>query len=210
MIAFGFVEDLELLDRWRSGDAEAGNELFERHFESVHRFFVNKAPVDAADLVQRTFLACVEARDRFREESSFRTFLFAIAHHELLAYWRKRARVELDPSISSLHDLDPSPSTLLARMAEERHLLEALRSIPIELQIALELFYWEGLSGPELAAVLEVPEGTVRSRLRRGLTLVRNRLAELEQRPSRLATTLASLDGWARSIGQALLELPAE
>jgi RNA polymerase sigma-70 factor (ECF subfamily) len=204
------VEDLELLDRWRGGDAEAGNELFERHFESVHRFFVNKAPSDAADLVQRTFLACVEARDRFREQSSFRTFLFAIAHHELMAHWRKRAKMELDPSVSSLHDLDPSPSTLLARMAEERHLLEALRTIPIELQIALELFYWEGLSGPELANVLEVPEGTVRSRLRRGLVQLRDRLQELEQRPSRLATTLASLDGWARSIGQALLDLPAE
>lgn len=203
-------EDLELLDRWRGGDVTAGNELFERHFESVHRFFVNKAPSDAADLVQRTFLACVEARDRFREQSSFRTFLFAIAHHELLAHWRKRARADLDPSISSLRDLDPSPSTLLARMAEERHLLEALRSIPIELQIALELFYWEGLTGPELANVLDVPEGTARSRLRRGLQLLRDRLAELDQRPGRLASTLASLDGWARSIGQALLELPAE
>jgi RNA polymerase sigma-70 factor (ECF subfamily) len=204
------VDDLELLERWRGGDVSAGNELFERHFESVHRFFVNKAAADAPDLVQRTFLACVEARDRFREQASFRTFLFAIAHHELLAHWRKRSRVQLDPSVSSLHDLDPSPSTLLARMAEERHLLEALRSIPLDLQVALELFYWEGLSGPELASVLEVPEGTVRSRIRRGLSLLRERLAELEQRPTRLATTLANLDGWARSIGQALLELPAE
>lgn len=204
------MDDFELLERWRGGDANAGNELFERHFDAVHRFFVNKAPSDAADLVQRTFLACVEARDRFRQQASFRTFLFAIAHHELMAHWRKRARAELDPSISSLRDLDPSPSTLLARVAEERHLLEALRSIPLELQVALELFYWEGLTGPELAAVLDVPEGTARSRLRRGLALLRERLEELDRRPARLASTLASLDGWARSIGEALLSQPAE
>lgn len=199
------MDDFELLERWRAGDATAGNQLFEKHFDAVHRFFVNKAPSDAADLVQRTFLACIEARDRFRQQASFRTYLFAIAHHELMAHWRKRSRVELDPSISSLRDLDPSPSTLLARIAEERHLLEALRSIPIELQVSLELFYWEGLTGPELAAVLGVPEGTARSRLRRGLSLLRERLVELDQKPERLASTLASLDGWARSIGEALL-----
>lgn len=198
------MEDFQLLERWRSGESAAGNELFERHFDAVHRFFTNKAPSDAADLVQRTFLACVEARDRFRKQSSFRTFLFAIAHHELMAHWRKRSREGLDPSSSSLRDLDPSPSTLLAQVAEERHLLEALRSIPFELQIALELFYWEGLSGPELAEVLVIPEGTVRSRLRRGLAMLRVRLAELDTRPRRLASTLASLDGWARSIGEAL------
>jgi RNA polymerase sigma-70 factor (ECF subfamily) len=203
------MDDLALLERWRGGDSDAGSELFERHFDAIHRFFVNKAPADAADLVQRTFLACVEARDRFREQSSMRTFLFAIAHHELLAHWRKRARAELDPSISSLRDLDPSPSTLLARVAEERHLLEALRSIPFELQIALELFYWEGLTGSELAEVLGIPEGTARSRLRRGLTVLRQRLEELDRAPGRLATTLASLDGWARSIGEALLSQPA-
>jgi RNA polymerase sigma-70 factor (ECF subfamily) len=204
------MDDLDLLERWRAGDAEAGSDLFEHHFDAVHRFFVNKAPADAADLVQRTFLACVEARDRFRQQSSFRTFLFAIAHHELLAHWRKRARADLDPSVSSLRDLDPSPSTMLARVAEERHLLEALRSVPMELQIALELFYWEGLTGAELAEVLGVPEGTARSRLRRGLELLRKRLEELDRSPVRLASTLASLDGWARSIGEALLSQPAE
>ncbi len=152
--------------------------------------------------VQRTFLALLEALERFRQESSFRTFLFAIAHHELMAHWRSRSRVELKSSLSSVLDLDPSPSALITRVAEERHLLEALRSIPIELQVALELFYSEGLTGPELAVVLSVPEGTARSRLRRGLELLRQRLDHLEHGPERLGSTLASLDGWARAIGR--------
>ena len=56
---------------------------------------------------------------------------------------------------------------------------EALRRIPLELQVALELYYWEGMAGPELAAALDLPEGTVRTRLRRGRQLVREQLTEL-------------------------------
>lgn len=195
-----------MLDLWRAGDKAAGNELFERHFDAVHRFFMNKAPSDGADLTQRTFLACIEGRERFERRSSFRTYLFAIAHHELMAHWRRSAKGELNTSISSLCDLDPSPSTLLARVSEERRLLEALRGIPMELQIVLELFYWEGLSGSELAEVLDIPEGTVRSRLRRGLSALRERLRALDESPQRLATTLANLEGWSRAIGAAILE----
>jgi RNA polymerase sigma-70 factor (ECF subfamily) len=198
------VEDLELLERWRSGDLQAGDALFERHFDAVHRFFCNKAPADAADLVQRTFLACVEARDRFRQESSLRTFLFAIAHHELLAHFRKRGHAELDPLRSSVCDLDPTPSSLLARAIDERLLLDALRSVPLEFQVAIELYYWEGLSGAELAAVLGIPEGTARSRLRRGLELLRARLDALGREGSAWASTSSSLAGWARQIGDDL------
>lgn len=202
--------DFDLLARWRAADAAAGNELFERHFDSLQRFFANKAPAETADLIQRTLLACVEGRDTFRQEASFRTYLFAIARHELLAYWRRRGVAEFDASVSSLRDLDPSPSTVLVRAAEERLLLESLRSIPLDMQIALELFYWEGLSGFEIAGVLEIPEGTVRSRLRRGVALLRERLVELDAAPDRLASTMANLEGWARSIGQALLDKVAE
>ncbi|MBX3127592.1 MAG: sigma-70 family RNA polymerase sigma factor [Polyangiaceae bacterium] len=203
------MDDFALLEEWRGGDTRAGNDLFERHFDAVHRFFSNKAPSDAADLVQRTFLGCVEAKERFRAQSSFRTFLFAIAHHELLGHWRRTKKRAVDTSVSSLLDLEPSPSQLLARVGEERRLLEALRSIPMDLQIALELFYWEGLSGPEIAAVVGAPEGTVRSRLRRGLEALRARLDELDRSPGRLATSLAGLDGWTRSIGEALLGVNA-
>ncbi|WP_420829612.1 RNA polymerase sigma factor [Nannocystis pusilla] len=66
--------------------------LFERHFESVYRFFCNKVPRDADDLVQETFLECVGAKERFRQDASFRTFLFAIARKVLLKYRERWAR----------------------------------------------------------------------------------------------------------------------
>ena len=59
------VTDTELLSAWRGGDLECGRTLFERHFDGVRRFFANKLDHGAEDMVQRTFLACVEGRDRF-------------------------------------------------------------------------------------------------------------------------------------------------
>lgn len=161
--------DFELLDAWRDGDARAGNALFERHFESVCRFFRSKLGDEVEDAVQRTFLACVESRDRFRGSSSFKTYLFAIARRKLGDHLRKEARCRISPmsTMESLGPWFPSPSTLVREDEELRRLLEALRRLPIDQQIAVELFYWEGLAAPELAEVLDVPEGTVRSRLRR-------------------------------------------
>jgi len=57
--------------------------------------------------------------------------------------------------------------------AQQRQLVQALQRLPVELQIALELYYWEELSIDEIAAAVEIPSGTVKSRLYRGRTLLR-------------------------------------
>ena len=194
--------DSELLTRWRSGDRAAGDALFVRHFDALYRFFVRKVEADAVEeLIQRTLLACVEARDRFRGDSSFRTYLYGIARNQLLAYWRSRGPAGgVDVSASSVQDLAPSPPSHLDARHEQRLLLAALRHIPLDLQIALELHYWEGMAGPELAEVLGVPEGTVRSRLRRARELLTERLGERAESPALLESTLSDLDGGARSL----------
>lgn len=175
-------DDAALFDAWRAGDRGAGERLFERHFEAIYRFFEGKVSGDVVgDLVQRTFLGCVEARERFRGTSSFRTFLYAIARHELFALFRrKKAGGDVDFGVSSLADLAPTPSTLARQRSQREHLVHALCSLPLELQLALELRFFEELSGPDLALVLEVPEGTVRSRLRRGLEALREALSREE------------------------------
>jgi len=194
--------DFELLDAWKAGDAAAGNALFERHFAAVCRFFRNKVDEGVDDLIQRTFLACVESRDRFRGESSFRTYLFTVARHELFAHLRRREREQarFDPLEHSVHDLGPTPTGVVAQHRSQRLLLEALRRIPVDLQVALELFYWEDLPASELARVLELPEGTVRTRIRRGRQLVEASLRELAEGDPDLASTLAGLEDWARSL----------
>lgn len=194
--------DLELLDAWRGGDAVAGEVLFERHFESVYRFFCNKVPRDADDLVQETFLGCVSAKERFRQDASFRTFLFAIARKVLLKYherWAPRGAGE-ELHASRVADLDASVTQLVVENEEQALLLRALRRLPLDLQTALELFYWEGMLSREIAEVLELPEGTVRSRLRRGRELLRGIIDELAAKPELRASTLGDFDQWLASI----------
>ena len=195
------ASDRELLQAWGAGDALAGNTLFDRHFAPLYRFFRNKAGDAVDDLVQATFLACVEAREGFRGDASFRTWMLSIARRKLYDRFREQDRDarRFDPEASSVAAMHVSPSGFVAHKAEHEILLSALRRLPLISQTALELYYFEGLRGPAIAEILGVPEATVRGRLRRGLEQLRQELeaggtAELAE------STLSGLDGWAEAL----------
>lgn len=173
-------DDAVLLDGWRAGDRAAGEALITRHYAAVLRFFRTKAGPEADDLAQKTFLRCAEAAERFRGDASVKSFLFGIARNVLFEHIRanvRGGRVDPDFSVSSVLDLNPRASTLAFRKAEQRRLVQALQQQPLETQIVLELFYWEGLSIDEVARVVEIPPGTVKSRLHRGRELLREVLS---------------------------------
>jgi RNA polymerase sigma factor (sigma-70 family) len=175
--------DLERFERWCAGDQQAGQALFARHFQDVYRFFKHKTDrrlaTTADDLVQQTFLQCVRARDQFRRTSSFRTYLFAIARNELLQYLRRLPKAEhVDLEVSSLDELISSPSHDLARKQERDRLIAALRGLPAEQQLLLELHYWHELDAAALAEVLDAQPGAIRVRLHRARTALRHRLDE--------------------------------
>ena len=194
--------DFELLDAWRAGDKDAGNELFDRHFEALYRFFGNKVSDEIDDLVQRTLLGCVNGRDRFREQSTFRTYLYGTARNVLFDHFDRRGREakRLDYGTVSAIDLGDTPSMVVEAKAERRVLVTALRRVPLDDQIALELYYWEGMSGPELADALALTEPAVRSRLRRALERLRVAVAEVQAAPAELDSATADLEGWAAAL----------
>lgn len=198
--------DADMLDAWRNGDRSAGEALFERHFDAVARFFRNKVDHGIDDLIQRTFLACVETKDRFRGDSSFRTYVFAVAHNVLGKHYRseKRHGGKIDFGVTSVFDLSPSPSVIVAKHREQQVLLQALRKIPLENQVVLELYYWEKLSAREVATVVGVPEGTARTRIRRAKQLLEIEMGKLMGNKELLETTMANLDGWAESLREQL------
>lgn len=193
---------MELLEAWRGGNRAAGSQLFERHFASICRFFASKIDRDVDDLVQRTFTACVEGRERFRGQSSFRTYLFGVAHNVLRSHLRGRKRESdrLDFGVTSVFDLGLSPTVLIAARKEQTLILQALRRIPVEHQIVLELYYWESMTAKDLAEVLEVPEGTVRGRIRRAKQLLEEQLRTLAESDAILESTMSDLESWARSL----------
>ncbi len=195
------LTDLELFDAWTRGQDAAAAELFERHFDAVERFFRNKLTEGHDDLVQQTFEACIKGRNRFRRDASFRTYLFAIAHNVLCGHFRARKReAHLEFTEVSACDLAPGPSTMFRARREQQLLLEGLRQIPLDYQIMLELYYWEGLAGSAIADIVEMPENTVRSRLRTGKKLLKAKLGELAHDGDELSSTLVDLEQWARTI----------
>jgi RNA polymerase sigma factor (sigma-70 family) len=200
-------EDMELLQAWRAGDTDAGDRLLRRHFRALFRFFRSKIDNGVEDLVQQTMLACAESAHRFRGESSFKTYLLAIARTQLLMHLRKHTRkgkqlVELETSIA---DVLGSPSLGLAGRDEQNLVLTALQHIPIDLQIAVELHYWEEMRIDDIAIVMEIPPGTVKSRLNRARRLVREWIASFQAAPNTLReTTLQDIDKLARSLREKL------
>jgi RNA polymerase sigma factor (sigma-70 family) len=198
--------DLVLLDAWCAGDKAAGDRLFVRHFSAVDRFFRNKVDVESIqDLTQRTFMVCIERPNNFQRGSSFRTYLLGIANNILREHYRAKVKHRhQDIDAIAVVDLGAGPSTLLGAREEQRVLLQALRNIPLECQVILELYFWERLTGPQIAAILGVPEDTARSRLRRARLRVGEALGRLTSSRAVLDSTLENLDSWARSVRPAL------
>jgi RNA polymerase sigma-70 factor, ECF subfamily len=167
--------DLGLLVAWRNGDRRAGRRLLERQLPTLQRFFTNKTPNGAEDLIQKTMLECIRSVDRFEPRAQFRTYLLAIAYRVLLHHFRHKARKDapVDPLVDTVERLSAGPFTRLMRQTEKELLLQALRKLPLRLQTVFELYYWEQMSARECAIVLEIPEGAVKSLLRRGKELLR-------------------------------------
>ena len=170
-------DEADLIERWRAGDADAGAKLCQRYLPDIERFFAGKIGREAEELVQATFLACIEARERFRGDSSFRTFLFGIARRQMYAFFRGRRRQDLlDFSVTSLLALDTGPITHAARNEEHRQLLDALQELPLEQQLLIELYYWEEMSSKDLAEIFDISQATVHTRLSRARRVLRKHL----------------------------------
>ena len=197
------TDEATLLERWKAGDREAGQALIERAMPRLHRFFANK--VEAADLeelTQQTLLGCLDRVEHIRPSPGFLPYMMGVARNQLLRHFRQRGRSGADPLRDSVHELVDARrlSGAIGARQDRHYLLQSLRRLPIDLQVTLELYYWEDLSLAEVAAATEVPLGTVKSRLGRAKQTLRSFLAELPlSEPARQAST-RDLDAWARSL----------
>ena len=192
--------DVDLLNAWRAGDAANGRLLFQRYFQALYRFFANKCD-DPDEMVQQTFLAIVKAKDQFAGRSSFRTYLYTVARHELYRHLRglQRAR-NFDPALSSIADLATSAGGKLARNQQHKLLCAALRTLPVEQQTLLELHYWEGLDATALAEVFESNAAAIRNRLHRAREKLREAMLATEGIPADTIATVEAVDALALSL----------
>jgi len=170
-----------LTDRLRRGDASAVAAAYDQHHAHV-RSFARRLVGDesaAEDMVQDVFATLPSTIRRFREESSLRSFLVAVAinharHFVRAAARRRRAleRLAREPSASSV-----GPEKSAARRELAAALLRALDRLSIDQRVAFVLLEVEERTSAEAAALLGVAESTVRTRLFHARNKLRERLA---------------------------------
>jgi len=135
-------------------------------FRVVRRLGVSEAQVE--DAVQDVFLVVLRRAPDFEGRSSVRTWVFGIALRVARAYRRKAARAHSELSNVELASRQSGPDAQAAVAQEVRLLMALLKALPDEQREVFVLSEIEGLTAPEVAAVVEIPLNTVYSRLRLG------------------------------------------
>lgn len=172
------VSDADLLLRWQGGDRTAGEKLLERHASAVVRYFTRHAPRDTEDLVQRTMLACVELGTRSDQVRSFRAYLLGIAHKLLLKHLREKKRWARWRGVAPAPAKGSSEPVDLDALEWQRGLEAGMQGLSEDLRMTLRLYYWQGCQITEIARLIGVPEGTVKTRLHRARRQLKRRLTD--------------------------------
>jgi RNA polymerase sigma-70 factor (ECF subfamily) len=181
--------DRDLVERWRLGDAEAFAALVRRHQRRVFGLLLRMlgSREEAEDAAQDAFLNLHRHGHRFRRESRFSTFLYRVAVNAALnrrrSLGRRRAHVDAFTEAQAVDPAGPSapadPESALAGDQLRARLGRELMALPESLRAPIVLYDVEGLSYGEIAEVLRVAEGTVKSRIHRARQALRAKLGDL-------------------------------
>ncbi|MBI3944872.1 MAG: sigma-70 family RNA polymerase sigma factor [Armatimonadetes bacterium] len=181
--------DIEMMLQVQESDAEAFACLVARYRARLSRFFSSLgAPPDVADdLLQETFVRLWQARERYRPEARFSTYLMEIARNLWLnardRALRAPAQVSLDEDTRrpdalalALADSRADPEAVVLARERRRRIDAAIDTLPQKQQIVFVLCHFEGMRYREIAASLGIPEGTVRYRMHEAVHALRRML----------------------------------
>ena len=145
-------------------------QLVAQHYEPLYRFAfsLTRDETDSCDLTHQTFCTWAIKGHQLRDLSKVKTWLFTTLHREFLSSRRRQIRfphIELDETTPELPVISPEAVNRL----ETQHVLAALAQVDAIFQAPVALFYLQDYSYKEIAEILEVPIGTVKSRLARGI-----------------------------------------
>jgi RNA polymerase sigma factor (sigma-70 family) len=144
--------------------------LVSRYYSSLYQFAfsLTRTDTEASDLTQETFYVWATKGHQLRDVSKVKTWLFTTLHREFLEKQRRQTRFphfELDQIDGELPNISPE----MVNQLDSRTVLQALVRVDASYQATLALFYLEDHSYKEIAEILEIPLGTVKSRLSRGI-----------------------------------------
>jgi RNA polymerase sigma-70 factor (ECF subfamily) len=180
-------DEAELLERARKGDSEAFGVLVERYQRRVANvaLAVVHNQEDALELAQETFVRAYENLDKFESRSSFSTWLYRIAANLAIDFWRREGRHVVLRGEDAENELRRMPTErgdsykAASRSELSARLSKALEELTPEHRAVILLREVEGLSYDEISEVLQIPRGTVMSRLHYARTHLRTLLKDL-------------------------------
>jgi RNA polymerase sigma-70 factor (ECF subfamily) len=177
------TEDLALYERWKTGDLEAFEALYNRYQKSIARYFKNRTTSPAhLDLTQETFAVCIRRRDEFEFRSTFRTYIFGIARHLLLAHRETRQHDPIEDVASHVAMDLTSPSSRLERTRKLERLYRLVAELSEEKRDLLQCRFRFEFSSKELAEHFGTNAGAVRVRLSRVIDELRAGFTEGERK----------------------------
>ena len=186
--------DKELVSRVKRGDRAAFNLLFGRYQHKIRSLVARhvRNPEDVEDVAQEAFIKAFRALPKFRGESAFYTWLYRIAintaRNQQLAKSRRPPGVDIDAEEAQSMDggdrlvAAESPEAAASRDELAEAIEQAMAALPDDLRTALALREFEGLTYEQIAAIMECPVGTVRSRIFRARETVDRRIGHLLDR----------------------------
>ncbi|MGC1481524.1 MAG: sigma-70 family RNA polymerase sigma factor [Chthoniobacterales bacterium] len=154
------------------------DQLVDDYYQPLYRFALSlaKNEPEACDLVQQTFALWARKGHQLRDESKVKTWLFTTLRREFLGMVRRSARTSDAPLEEACEEVAGEAGQ--ADAVDAATVMEIVSSLPLEYREPLMLFYSRGLSYAEIAEILEIPIGTVMSRLSRGKNQLRKRISE--------------------------------
>ena len=149
--------------------------LVDFYYAALYRFAMSltRAESDAGDLVQDTFLAWAAKGHQLRDKTKVKSWLFTTLHRRFLETQRRIVRfphLQMEEASQDLPNIEPA----IAQQLDSTAVVQLLERVDSQFQAAVALFYLEDYSYNEIAAILEVPLGTVKSRIARGIAQLRN------------------------------------
>jgi RNA polymerase sigma factor (sigma-70 family) len=178
------LEETELVDRAKRGDVGAYEELVRMHQNLAARtaYVITGQAADAQDAVQEAFVKAYRALGRFRKGAAFRPWLLRIVANEAISRRRavrRQITLALRAAEGHLHgDAVPSPEGAALEQERHRQVVSAMAALRPEDRLVIAYRYWFELSEAEMAQALGCPRGTVKSRLSRALSKLRDTLVE--------------------------------
>jgi RNA polymerase sigma-70 factor, ECF subfamily len=157
---------------------ETFTQLVDAYYTPLYRFALSltKNSSDAGDLTQQTFFIWAKKGEQLRDDSKAKSWLFTTLYREFLRIRRRAEHVTALEDLSPMESDPPAPTVDIVAGMDASLVVQALQEVDEVFRVPLTLFYLQEFSYREIAEALEVPIGTVMSRLSRGKAQLRSAL----------------------------------